>query len=171
MSRATCDTDLYQDLRRAAQRLLRHERRDHTLQPTALVHEAFLRVAANTTKLDDRDQIRSLLAQAMRRTLVDHARRRRVRQEAARARAGRPRPGDDAAVLAMHEALIDLAITQPRQAHLIELCGFGGYTHREAAAILGVSLRTATRDWARATAWLRRHWHGDDHDQPATRRR
>ena len=153
---------VYAELRRAADYLLQRERDGHTLQPTALVHEAFLKLSAGAVPdAQDRAHFVGIAARAMRQILVDHARRR-----AAEKRGGGQfvTLGDDAAaddgaadaetVLAVHDALEELATLDARLAKVVELRYFGGLGEAEVAAALGVTTRTVQRDWAKARAWL-----------------
>lgn len=154
---------VYNELRRIARGALRRERPGHVLQPTALVHEAFLRlVDQERARIRNRGHFLSVAAQAMRRILVDHERRRRA---AKRGGGGEPisladagavvdAPGTD--VLALHQALEELARIDARHARLVELRYFGGLTAVEAAEVLGISRATAERDWTAARLWLRR---------------
>jgi RNA polymerase sigma factor (TIGR02999 family) len=148
---------VYDDLHRIAGEYLRHERVDHTLQPTALVHEAYLKVA----KRDDwksATHFRAVASRAMRQVLVDHARRR------GRLKRGGERlmlttniacePAIDVDVLAVDEALEALAQLDERKARVVELRFFGGLTARESADVLGISQKTAEADWYFARAWL-----------------
>ncbi len=161
---------VYQELRRLARSHLRAERRDHTLQPTALVHEAFLRlVAQKRVQLHHRGQFFGLAAQAMRRILVDHARARRTSKR------GGPIPpvslddvGDvggvvlDADLVALDESLERLARLDPRKAAIVELRFFGGYSIAETATLLGVSDNTINRQWRMAKAWLYQDLRNDE---------
>ena len=153
---------VYAELRRIAQRFMRGESSGHTLQPTALVHEAFLRVAGHqSVAASSPTHVRALFAQAMRRILVDHARRRQARKRGGE----RIRVALDERLLtaSTEEDLLDLDATMtklaqldPAQARLVELRIFGGMTVAEAATELGISKRTAEREWTAARAWLRR---------------
>jgi RNA polymerase sigma factor (TIGR02999 family) len=153
---------IYAELRRIARHYMQLEDVGHTLQPTALVHEAFLRVAAHQEIAAlGATRTRALFAQAMRHILVDHARR-----KAARKRGGeRVRVALDERLIAgaRCEDLLDLDAVLTRlaeldhaQAQLVELRIFGGMTVAEAADEMGVSKRTAEREWTAARAWLRR---------------
>ena len=154
---------VYDELKQLAASQLRRERDEHTLGPTALVHEAFFRlVDQRSVSWQGRAHFFGVAAQAMRRILVDHARRRsaakRGRQhqvtldsEAAGADAA---PADE--VLAVDEALERLAAVDPRQAKLVELRYFAGFSIEEAAELLEISPATAKRDWTFARAWLQR---------------
>jgi RNA polymerase sigma factor (TIGR02999 family) len=154
---------LYPELRRLAARLMRSERRSHTLQPTAVVHEAFLRlVDQGSIDWQDRAHFLGIAARVMRRILVDHARRRGT----AKRGSGSDRiPLDEASVsspdaafdlLALDDVLSRLAALDPRCAEVAQLRIFGGLTVRETALQLGVSTRTVDNDWAMARLWLAR---------------
>ena len=153
---------VYDELRRVASGLMRHERADHTLSPTAVVHETVIRLVGDGAfdKLVDRNYLFAAAARAMREVLIDHARRR----AAGRRGGGRRRVPLDAVVdyfegqgldlLAVHEALDRLAERDERQAQVMTLRYFGGMTVPEVAAALGVSVVTVERDWRVARAWL-----------------
>ncbi len=154
---------IYQELHRLAAAQLRRERSDHTLGATALVHEAYLRlVDQRAVNWQGRSHFFGIAAQAMRRILVDHARRR------ASEKRGSDRlvtfdtglvgssNADSNEILAVHEALDRLAHFDARQAQLVELRYFAGFTIKETADLLGISTATASRDWAVARAWLQR---------------
>ena len=155
---------VYGELRRLAARYLRLERSDHTLQPTALVHEAYLRlVGQKNVAWQNRAHFFGLAAQLMRRILVDHARRRAaVKRDAAPTRIALepPAPGQEAdrepEILALHEALTGLERLDARQAQIVELRFFGGLSVEETAEAAGVSTATVKREWRTARAWLRR---------------
>jgi RNA polymerase sigma factor (TIGR02999 family) len=154
---------VYKDLRRLAQQYMTRERVGHTIQPTALVHEAFLKLI-DQTRVDwrDRSHFFAVGAQAMRRILVNHAKRRgRVKRGGGQLQL----PLDEALtvslddndeLLALDEALERLAAVDGRQAKIVELRFFGGLNMEETAAVLGVSKRTVEREWAACRAWLRR---------------
>lgn len=154
---------LYADLHAQAARALRREASGHTLQPTALVHEAYLRlVDQGRVPVESRSQFFGIAARVMRQILVDHA---RTRSAAKRGGALPPVTLTDSAavtdlpaveILAVHEALERLEVLDPQQARLVELRYFAGLTIAETAAALGVSPATAKRDWVVASAWLRR---------------
>ena len=156
---------VYKELRRRAAAHLRRERRDHTLQPTDLVHEAYIRLCAQSAGWKNREQFFAMAARLMRRILVDHARargagkrRRELRitlseEVPVTARLSQPD------VIALDQALDELSSRDERQGRLVELRFFGGLTQSEAATALGVSLATADRDWAHARAWLYRRLH------------
>jgi RNA polymerase sigma-70 factor (ECF subfamily) len=153
---------IYSELRQIAERFLRLEAPGHTLQPTALVHEAFLRVAARQELAAlTATHTRALFAQAMRRILVDHARRKRARKrggQRVRVALGERliSATDEEDLLDLDLVLTRLAELDPAQAQLVELRIFGGMTVAEAAAEMGVAKRTAEREWTAARAWLRR---------------
>ena len=153
---------IYDELRRVASRLMRRERPDHTLSPTAVVHEAVIRLLGEAVfdRAADRSFLFAAAARAMREVLIDHARRR----AAGRRGGGRRRVALDAAVdyfegqgldvVAVHEALDRLAELDGRQAQVMTLRYFGGMTVAEVAAALGVSVTTVEQDWRLARAWL-----------------
>ena len=152
---------LYADLKVRARRCLRRERVGHTLQPTALVHEAYLRLAGQArVAWRNRSQFLALAAVMMRRVIVDHARGRaagkrgrswaRITLDEAVAAS----PGLDMEILDLDAALTELAGQDPRQSRLVELRVFGGLSYEEAAEVLGVAPITARRDWTIARAWL-----------------
>ena len=153
---------VYQDLRGQASRYLRRERAGHTLEPTALVHEAYLRLVPPREPWQSRAHFFAVAAQAMRRILVDHARRRasikrggaltRVTLEAGMAVGGQR----EVDLLALDEALEQLSELDPRQAQIVELRFFGGLSIEETSAALGASPTTIKRDWSLARAWLHR---------------
>jgi len=154
---------VYRELRRRAGAYLRRERPDHTLQPTALVHEAYLRLTAqDRVAWQNRAHFFAIAAQMMRRVLVDHA---REHQAAKRPGAhlkvllddgiGAAQP-PSCELMMVDEALVDLARIDPRQAQIVELRYFGGLSEQEVAAVLSVSRATVTREWQTARAWLYR---------------
>lgn len=152
---------VYDELHRLASRHLRHERPGHTLQTTALVHEAYLKlVDQRNLTWQHRAQFFAAAAQVMRHVLVDHARRRRAFK----------RGGDycrfsldesvisseekDPDLLTLNEALNSLAVIDPQQSRVVELRVFGGLTVEETAEALGISSRTVKREWSMGKAWL-----------------
>ena len=154
---------VYPDLKRLAQRYMRRERADHTLQPTALVNEAYLRlVGGSEVDWKNRAHFFGVAAQLMRRILVDHA---RERHAAKRGGPGQQKISLDGALcynyedpdelLAVDEALDRLSAFDPRQARIVELRFFVGLSIEEAAEVLGFSSRTIKREWDIARAWLR----------------
>jgi RNA polymerase sigma factor (TIGR02999 family) len=154
---------VYQQLRRCAATYLRHERPNHTLQPTALVNEAYLRLAGQRrVTWQNRAHFFGVAAQVMRRILVDSARRRRAQKRPDTAlrvafddRVGAMRsPGCE--ILLLEAALEELLVLDPRQGRIVELRYFGGLSEREIAELLSVSRSTVTREWQTARAWLYR---------------
>jgi RNA polymerase sigma-70 factor (ECF subfamily) len=154
--------ETYRELRRIAGRYMRAQRDDHTLQPTALVHEAYLRLAhARGSGWKSRTQFVAVAASAMRCVLIDSARRRGAAKRHGGARMtlvegsaiDEPRPID---LLALDEALQRLAAVEERPARVVELRFFGGLELARVAEVLGVSLPTVKRDWRFAKAWLAR---------------
>jgi RNA polymerase sigma-70 factor, ECF subfamily len=161
--------DVYTELRAVASRYMHGERKDHTLQPTALVHEAYVKLLGQT-RVDwpGRAHFLAIAAQAMRQILVDHARRRGAAK----------RGGDrhrialddnlvieshrDVDLLALEDALTKLTKLDPRQAQMIELRFFAGLSIAEAAKVMGMSKRSAEREWTMVRAWLRRELSGSD---------
>lgn len=151
---------VYQELRDAADRVLRREARGHTLQPTALVHEAYLKLAGGPIGSENRAHFLGIAARAMRQVLVDHARRRRAAKRGGGETAVSLSEADgkwdlqSEDLLALDEALERLAAHSDRLRQVVELRFFGGLTEEEAATVLGVTSRTVQRDWAKARAWL-----------------
>lgn len=146
---------VYDSLRRIAASQLQRERSDHTLQPTALVNEAWLKLVGERADFQDRAHFFAIAAQAMRRILVDHARRKRAVKRAAPEPTTEPvLEGFDVDVLAVDAALTKLAALDERQARVVELKYFGGLTNEEAALVMGVSLATLKRAWQTARAFL-----------------
>lgn len=153
---------IYPELRRIAQVQFRRERADHDLQPTALVHEAFLRLVAHEHHTwENRGRFFAAAANVMRRILIEHARARRA-QKRDGARTGIPF-GDaltltceqSADLLDLDQALTELEQLSPRQARVVELRYFSGLSVPEIASALGLNPRSVDRDWATARAWLR----------------
>ena len=152
---------VYDELRRLAAHKLAQEAPGHTLQPTALVHEAWLRLAAQDKQTyANRTHFFAVAAEAMRRILIDRARRRQAIRRGGQAQrvdtdaleiAG---PAADDQLLALHEALDRFAALEPEKAELVKLRYFVGLTLAEAAEVLGISEPTAKRHWAYARAWL-----------------
>ncbi|MBC8107945.1 MAG: sigma-70 family RNA polymerase sigma factor [Anaerolineae bacterium] len=167
---------VYDELRRLAVQRLASERKDHTLQATALVHEAYVRLVEGGHKAhwDGRGHFFAAAAEAMRRILIDSARRKRRPKhggdlkrvdldEAAKFGAS---PSDD--ILALDESLIRLASEQPVKAELVKLRFFAGMTIREAAQVLGISEATAERYWTYARVWIYCDMEGtDDASRPS----
>ncbi len=154
---------LYSELHSLASRYLRRERSDHTLQTTALVHEAYLRLAGQReVRWKNREQFLGVAAQLMRRILVDYSRghgaqkRGKGFEKVFLEEAAGISKGKAADVIALDEALTRLAEFDPQQAQLVELRFFGGLDIDESAAVLGVSRTTLKRNWNVAKAWLAR---------------
>ena len=158
---------VYEELHRQAARYLRRERQDHTLQTTALINEAYVRlVDQRDVRWQNRAHFFGVAAQLMRRILVDHARKERA------VKRGGPAgqlPLDkvvaisgetDMNLVALDEALTKLAEMDQRKSRVVELKYFGGLTAEEAAEVLGVSEATVRHDWSMAKAWLRREISG-----------
>jgi RNA polymerase sigma-70 factor, ECF subfamily len=162
---------VYQELRTLARSYLRRERRDHTLQATALVHELFIRFAKyGITDFTSRTHFFGIAARAMRQILVGHA-----REHAALKRGGGaetvpldtiavPAAADGLDLPALDRALSALAETDPQQARIVELRFFGGYTIKETAALVGCSPATVSREWELARIWLFRELRGSTGD-------
>ena len=159
---------VYDELRRIAHRELGRERRDHTLSTTDVVHEAYLKLAEHQ-RVSSGEQVRFLAvaATAVRRALVEHARR---RDAVKRGGGQRPVTLDEEAIaiaggaddlLSLDEALTRLAALDERLARVVECRYFGGLTEDETATALGVTARTVRRDWVKARGWLYRELHGD----------
>jgi len=157
---------VYQELKRRAANYMRMESPGHTLQPTALVHETYLKLIGQEGTWQNRSQFFGVAAQQMRRILVDHARKRKAGKRAG----GQVRisfqdvlatvsekPDE---LVAIDEALKRLAVEFPRQARVVELRFFGGYTEEEIAKIVGTSVETVKRDWKFAKTWLARDLRG-----------
>ena len=159
---------VYHELRKLAAAKMAEERPGQTLQATALVHEAYARLAGGDpdARWDGRGHFFAAAAEAMRRILVDAARRKetlkrggeRERQVVDADQLPVAPPGDPLEVLAIHEALELLAAESPRKAEVVKLRYFLGCTMAETAEILGVATKTAEEDWTYARAWLRRWW-------------
>ncbi len=159
----------YDQLRRLAVKYLSRERKSHTLQPTALVHEAYMKLI-DQTRVDWRGRTHffAIGAQAMRRILVDYARA----HTAAKRGGGRQRVSLDERlmgdfrrsedVLALDDSLVKLAELDPRQARMVELRFFGGLTVEEVAEVLAMSKRSVEREWTMVRSWLRRELSEDE---------
>jgi RNA polymerase sigma factor (TIGR02999 family) len=153
---------VYKELRRLAHYHLQSERPDHTLQSTALVHEAYLRlIGGQPVELRDRAHFIATASRLMRRILVDYARIRRASKRdggyriAVENLPGLPANGD-AELLALDEALHELARIDERQEKIVEMKFFGGLSAPEISELLGISRATVDRDWATARVWLHR---------------
>ncbi|MBL0172802.1 MAG: sigma-70 family RNA polymerase sigma factor [Gemmatimonadaceae bacterium] len=154
--------DVYPQLRALAGHLMRNEREEHTLQPTALVHEAVLRLLEQeSVSYNNSRHLIAIAASAMRRALVDHARRRRSTKRDGGVRVqlsdDLPAAADrDLDLIAVDTALERLAAMDPRQARIVELRYYAGLDIDETAAALDISPATVKRDWVLAKAWLQR---------------
>jgi RNA polymerase sigma-70 factor (ECF subfamily) len=154
---------VYRELRRRAAAYLRRERADHTLQPTALVHEAYLRLLGQERVIwQNRAHFFGIAAQMMRRILVDHAREHQAAKRPGVAlkvalddRIGAQQPRD-CELLLLDQALDELLRFDPRQGRIVELRYFGGLSEQDVAAVLSLSRATVTREWQTARAWLYR---------------
>ena len=152
---------VYDELRRLAAHKMANEVPGQTLQPTALVHEAWLRLSnQSNTRWQNREHFYAMAAEVMRRILVDRARRRQARKHGGQLErvdldaielAG---PGDDTVILQVHEALERLATEDAEKAEVVKLRFFVGLENAEVAALLGVSEKTVQRHWTFAKAWL-----------------
>lgn len=158
---------VYGDLRRAAEGLLRRERKTHTLQPTELVHEGFLKLAGGARAgADNRRHFLAVAARAMRQVLIDHARHRKAEKRGAgrvEVRITNADAGIDfdiAEMVALDDALERLGRRNPRLPRVVELRFFAGLSEDETADVLGVTTRTVQRDWATARAWLHKEIRG-----------
>jgi RNA polymerase sigma factor (TIGR02999 family) len=155
---------VYDELRRLASNYLRRERATHTLQPTALDNEAYLKlVDQRNAKWQNRAHFFGISAQLMRRILVDHARQHQAakrggsnQQRLSITSAERVAKQPEVDLLALNEALEELTQMDPQQAQIVELKFFGGLSIDETAEVLGISHATVERDWKMARAWLRR---------------
>jgi RNA polymerase sigma factor (TIGR02999 family) len=154
---------IYGELRKVAHYQLQRERPDHTLQSTALVHEAYLRLMANQPpELSGRSHFVAIASRLIRQILVDYARERRAAKRDGGCRVelehleGLP-VAADADLLSLNDALNDLARIDERQAKIVEMKFFGGLSSPEVAEALALSRATVDRDWATARAWLHRH--------------
>jgi RNA polymerase sigma factor (TIGR02999 family) len=157
---------VYNELRKLAASHLRRERSDHTLQPTALVHEVYLRLAEQkNVQWQDKSHFFGVAAQLMRRILVDHARSHMADKRGS----GLPKASLNEAIamsrerpaelLALDESLTQLASADPQQGRIVELRVFAGLTIEQTAEVLGISPATVKRDWNLAKAWLLREIH------------
>ena len=151
---------VYDELHRLARNYMRRERPDHTLQPTALINEAYLRLATGPVNWQNHAHFIAVAANVMRRILVDHA---RARTAAARGGKQQQVEWNDAfglpqdrsrELVALDDALTRLEAREPRQAKIVELHYIVGLTHEEIAKVLAISDRTVKRDWSLARGWL-----------------
>ena len=175
VARATLFDVLYRELRRLAEGAMRAERANHTLQPTALVHEAFLRLAGNQGRFENRAHFLGVAASAMRRVLVDHARGRNAHKRGHGATlvtvhdldALPQAAAEEVDLVVLDDALSRLAALDARQGQIVELRFFGGLSVEETAALIGVSERTIKREWQMSRAWLRREMSRPAAESPA----
>jgi RNA polymerase sigma-70 factor (ECF subfamily) len=153
---------VYDELHRLAQQHMSHEQPGHTLQTTALLNEAYLRLVDSAPNWEGRTHFFGVCARVMRRILVDWARSRQALKrgggvcvlEIDQELVGENQPGTD--LVAVDDALQALALVDPRQGQVVELRFFGGLNMRETAVVLNVSVETVQRDWKFAKSWLRR---------------
>ncbi|MGA8044590.1 MAG: sigma-70 family RNA polymerase sigma factor [Terracidiphilus sp.] len=152
---------VYDELHRRANQSMRQERANHTLQPTALVHEVYLKlVQQREPNFKNRAHFYAIAAQLMRRILTDHARARLSAKRGGVAESDphieiqAVRTDQPAGVLAVNDALNELSALDERQEKIVEMRFFGGLTVEETAEVLGVSVRTVEREWSMARAWL-----------------
>lgn len=163
---------VYGQLHRLAASCMRRERQDHTLQPTALINEAWLRLAGEGTDWQSREQFIGYAARVMRQVLVDHARAHQAERRAGGLQ--RVEMHDDLAVsadrieevLSIDRSLEQLAAENPRQARVVELRYFGGLSVEQIASLLGIAPRSVKRDWSLARLWLHRALTANDHPAP-----
>jgi RNA polymerase sigma factor (TIGR02999 family) len=163
---------VYKELHQRARNYLRHERPDHTLQPTALIHEAYLRLVSDSPPdWNSRAHFFAVASRVMRQILVDHARRHRAGKRGAGASevtlddALVPAYTDSADLMALDEALGKLAAFDERKCRIVEMRYFGGCTVEETAEALGIAGITVMREMRLAEAWLRRAMRGTNPDQ------
>jgi RNA polymerase sigma-70 factor (ECF subfamily) len=159
---------VYQELHRLAKSYMQRERKDHTLQPTALINEAYLRLVRDTVDWQSRQHFIGVAANVMRRLLVDHARAHNAEMRAGGLQRVEFEEGlmvsseRSKEVLALHDALTTLEGVDPRQAKVVELRYFGGFSVEEIGDILDMSPRSVKRHWALARIWLlrqmKKHW-------------
>jgi RNA polymerase sigma factor (TIGR02999 family) len=151
---------VYKELRRVAHNHLRRERMNHTLQSTAVVHEAYLRLASGTWQFENRQHFFAVAAQLMRQILVDYARKHRSRKRDGGYRLALDEairiPDRDVDLVDLDDALGELSRLDARQGRIVELRFFGGLSIDETAEVLSISSATVERSWASARAWLYR---------------
>ena len=167
---------VYSELRRLASHYMRRENPGHTLQATALVHEAYLRLTQQKeVNWQNRAHFYGVAASLMRRILIDHARERLAKKRGGSSEkvsldeALVVSPYPSAQLLAVEEALQRLCLRDPRQGRIVELRFYGGLTEEEAAEVLAVSVRTVKRDWKVAKAWLYQEISGESRGPEARR--
>lgn len=151
---------VYQELHRLARAYMRRERPGHTLQTTALVHEAYLRMVGQDAGWNNHAHFLGIAAKMMRRILVDHARgQHRAKRGGSAVRVTLDGPAivardPDAEIVALEDALTQLEKIDPQRARIVELRFFGGLSNEEVSSIIGISTATVQRQWASARAWL-----------------
>ena len=152
---------IYDDLHEMAQAYFRKQEAGHSLQPTAIVHEAFVKLVATSSRWQDRAHFYAVAATAMRQILIDHARRKRAEKrgggERDRVTLGNlvaPSGAGEIDILALDEAMTRLAVLDPRQHRIVELRFFADLQEEEIAAVIGVSRTTVQTEWRLAKAWL-----------------
>lgn len=151
---------VYDELHRLARRYMSRERKGHTLQTTALINEAYVRLVGQKVNWANRSHFFAISAQIMRRILIDHARRHAYAKRGGGAQqvsldeAATFTPDQSAELIRLDEALKSLAEMDPRRSQVVELRYFGGLNNEEIAGVLNVSENTVTRDWNMARAWL-----------------
>lgn len=151
---------VYDELHRLARRYMSRERKGHTLQTTALINEAYVRLVGQKVNWANRSHFFAISAQIMRRILIDHARRHAYAkrgggaQQVSLEEAATVTPDQSAELIRLDEALTSLAEMDPRRSQVVELRYFGGLNNEEIAGVLNVSENTVTRDWNMARAWL-----------------
>ena len=151
---------VYDELHRLARRYMSRERKGHTLQTTALINEAYVRLVGQKVDWANRSHFFAISAQIMRRILIDHARRHAYAKRGGGAQqvsldeAATVTPDQSGELIRLDEALKSLAEMDPRRSQVVELRYFGGLNNEEIAGVLNVSENTVTRDWNMARAWL-----------------
>lgn len=165
--------EVYDELHRLASSFLRNERPNHTLQPSALINEAYIRLITHRTHAAvDRHHFLRLAARAMRHVLIDYGRRHRAAKRDAALllitdSPAAPQAAEPEDYLTIHDALTKLEAVDPQLANVVELRFFGGLSVEETAEVLEVSETTVKREWAVARAWLRSELEGPDNGDPA----
>ncbi|HKU73902.1 MAG TPA: sigma-70 family RNA polymerase sigma factor [Pyrinomonadaceae bacterium] len=151
---------VYDELHRLARRYMSRERKGHTLQTTALINEAYVRLVGQKVNWANRSHFFAISAQIMRRILIDHARRHAYAKRGGGAQqvsldeAATVTPDQSTELIRLDEALTSLSEMDPRRSQVVELRYFGGLNNEEIAGVLNVSENTVTRDWNMARAWL-----------------
>lgn len=157
---------VYDNLRAIAGSYFRGQPADHTLEPTALVHEAFLKMISGTQSWESRAHFMAVAATAMRQILQDRARRKRTEKHGANRERltlsglSTPMPAQEVDIVALEDALARLSALDPRQCRIVELRFFSGLTVEEVAHVLGLAKTTVEKEWTRTRAWLSRELAG-----------